>query len=466
MSDISENRSTEISHQEVRILTSGNIFKQLLRLAAPIMATGFVQMAYTLADMAWIGRLGSKEVAAVGAIGIVFWMVSSLALLPKIGAEISIARAIGIERLDIARQYASHTVTVAIIMGLFFGLLSIVFSTQIVSLFSLEADVAQVADEYMQIVFASLPFVFLTFTFSGVYNGVGRTDIPFLFFTAGLIVNIILDPILIFVAGWNTGGAAIATVFSEVLVAGLFIYKLRRRKGILNRFPFFTRLTGSYIVGILKLGTPVAAMNCFYAAISFYIAHIASIFGGYLGVMSQTTGGQIEGITWNTSQGFSTALGTFVAQNHAAGKISRTRKAYKYTLLLLLSLGVAVTFAFIFFGEDIFGVLVPEPEAQISGGIYLKYIAISQVFIMLEITTFGMWNGYGRTLPPATVSIVFNLLRIPAAFALASVYGIIGVWLSLSLSSVVKGIVSAGWWALANNKRKRKTTHIPLEKRK
>jgi putative MATE family efflux protein len=438
------------SQSGVRNLTEGKIFGQLTRLAAPIMATGFIQMAYTLVDMVWIGRLGSHEMAAVGSMGIVFWLVSSVSLLTKVSAEITIAQSIGSRRLDRAMAYASHTVTVSLIMGIFFSLALILFARPVIGLFKFETGVAEIAYKYLLIVCPALPSVFLVFTFSGIYNGTGRTSVPFYFLTVGLIANMLLDPLMIFgingKGAMGTAGAAAATAFSQITVLVLFIIKMKRKNGILNRFPYFVKLKKSYTLTVFKLGFPVAAMNCLFAAINFYMARIVSIYGGHLGVMSQTTGSQIEGITWNTSQGFSTALGTFVAQNCAAGKTVRTFKAYKYTLMLLFSLGTVITLSFLFLGEEIFSLFISETNAVEAGGSYLNIIAYCQVFMMLEITTLGIWNGYGKTLPPAVVSITFNLVRIPMALALAPAFGINGVWLSITISAIVKGIISPIWF--------------------
>jgi putative MATE family efflux protein len=433
-----------------RNLTEGNIFRQLTQLAAPIMATGFVQMAYTLVDMAWIGHLGSREMAAVGTMGIILWLLTSIAFLTKTGAEITIAQSIGSRQPDRAMAYASHTVTISLIMGVFFGVALILFAHPVISLFKLETGVAEIAHEYLQIVCLAIPSVFLVFTFSGIYNGIGRTSVPFYFMSAGLICNMLLDPLLIFgvngTGAMGVKGAAIATSFSEILVMALFIIKMKRKDGILDRFPYFVRLKKSYTLTIFKLGFPAAAMNGLFAGINFYLARIASIYGGYLGVMSQTTGSQIEGITWNTSQGFSTALGTFTAQNYAAGKIDRTYRAYRYTLMLLFSLGIIVTLSFFFFGNEIFSLFTPETEAITAGGEYLNIVAYCQLFMMLEITTLGIWNGYGRTLPPALVSIISNLARIPLALTLAPSIGINGVWMAITISAVIKGIVSPVWF--------------------
>ena len=423
----------------------------------PIMATGFLQMAYTLTDMAWLGRLGSEEMAAVGAMGIILWLLTSIALLTKVGAEISIAHSIGAKQWEKARKYASHTVTISLIISILVS--GIVFFTMdpIIALFKLDVHLTEMARQYLQVTVTALPFVFLTYTFSGIYNGIGRTSIPFYFLGIGLISNMLLDPLLIFGIGgfgeMKTQGAAIATFLSEMLVVVLFVWKMKQKNGILDRFPYFIRLQKSYTWVIFKLGAPIAAMQCLFAAINFYMARIASTYGGHLGVMSQTTGGQIEGITWNTSLGFSTALGTFVAQNYAAKKIDRTVKAYRYALLSLLSLGVIITISFFFAGKEIFSIFVIEEMARKAGGEYLFVMAFSQLFMMLEITTMGIWNGYGRTIPPASVSIVFNLARIPLALCLAPKFGITGVWIALTVSSVLKGIISPLWWQIVYHKK-------------
>ncbi|MCL1932650.1 MAG: MATE family efflux transporter, partial [Candidatus Azobacteroides sp.] len=134
-------------------------------------------------------------------------------------------------------------------------------------------------------------------------------------------------------------------------------------------------------------------------------------------------------------------------------KIKRTVRAYRYTLLTLLSLGVIISVSFLFAGKGIFGIFVLEEPARKAGGEYLYFMSFCQLFMMLEITTMGIWNGYGRTLPPALVSIVFNLARIPLALSLAPIFGIAGVWIALMVSSILKGIISPAWWQIVYHKR-------------
>lgn len=436
----------------VRDLTGGSIFRQLLTLALPLMAISFIQMAYNLVDIIWIGRLGSESVAAVGAVGMLMWMMNSVALISKVSAEISIGQSIGARRLDQASLYASHTTTIAIVLGVSFGLLFLLFPHPYISFYNLAQEIALEATGYMQIISLGIPIIFLILNFSGIYIGSGRSDIPFYFNATGLVTNIILDPLLIFGVGplpaMGVKGAALATILSEGVVLFLFIRHLKRRNGLFGKFRFLIRPRRKYTLNILKLGLPVAAMNAYFAFINMNLARTASLYGGHLGLMSQTTGGQIEGITWNTSTGFSTALGSFVAQNFAARKMGRANRAFRYTLTMMGALGIVVTLAFVLYGEGIFSLFVPEKEAYMAGGEYLLIIGVSQIFMMLEITTQGMFNGLGRTTPPAIISIVFNTLRIPIAMILGTHMGVTGVWWAISITSIFKGIILFTWYLI------------------
>lgn len=443
----------------IRDLTQGGIFRQLLRLALPLMAISFIQMTYNLVDILWIGRLSSRSVAAVGSIGMLMWMMNSVALISKVGAEISIGQSIGARRLDHASLYASHTTTLALLLGISFGIFFLLFPHPYVAFYRLEHSIAMEAASYLRIMAVGIPVMFLILNFSGIYIGSGRSDIPFYFNATGLIFNILLDPLMIFGMGpipaMGVEGAALATVLSQVVVLLLFITHLKRRNGLLGRFRFLISPSRRFTINILKLGLPVAAMNVYFAFINMNLARSASLYGGHLGITSQTTGGQIEGITWNTSNGFATALGSFVAQNFAAGKMLRATRAFRYTLMMMGLLGGIVSAAFIFRGEWIFSLFVPEREAYIAGGDYLLILGFSQLFMMLEITTQGIFNGLGKTSPPAIVSVVFNTLRIPLALFLGARIGVTGVWWAISITSLFKGSILFTWYLVL---RKRLTS--------
>lgn len=434
-------------------LTHGPILSQLFKLAMPIMATSFIQMAYSLTDMAWVGRLGSEAVAAIGSVGILTWMSGSIALLNKVGSEVSVGQAIGAQDEHAAKSFASHNITISLIISVCWGAILFLFAGPIISVYQLDGPISENAVTYLRIIVCGLPFIFLSAAFTGIYNASGKSRPPFLISGAGLILNMILDPLFIFVFDWGTTGAAIATLFSQAGVFLLFIYQLKVKKRLLGGFAFFTRLKKPYTRRILKLGVPVAILNTLFAVVNMFMCRLASEHGGHIGLVTLTTGGQIEAITWNTSQGFSTALGAFVAQNYAAGKTARVLKAYATTLRMTMVFGTFCTLLFVFFGNEVFALFVPEEKAYLMGGDFLRIDGYSQLFMMLEITTQGLFYGTGRTVPPAVIGITFNYLRIPLAMLLVTTgLGIDGLWWAVSISSILKGIVAAVWFALLKKK--------------
>lgn len=436
-----------------RDLTYGPILRQLFKLAAPIMATSFIQMAYSLTDMAWVGRIGSEAVAAIGAVGILTWMSGSISLLNKVGSEVSVGQAIGQKDAERAVAFASHNITMSSILSGVWAVFLFLFASSVMQTFGLQPGITEQAVHYLRIVALGLPFFIVSATFTGVFNAAGRSQIPFVISTVGLVLNMILDPLFIFVMDWGTNGAAMATVLSQVVVFGLFIYQLKIKKTLFSGFKFWVALKRKYVMRIVQLGLPVATLNILFAFINMYICKLSAAEGGHIGLMTFTAGGQIEAITWNTAQGFSTALSAFVAQNYAAGQVLRVLRAYRTTLWLTGILGMSCTLLFIVFGKEIFSLFVPEQAAYTSGGVFMRIDGYSQLFMMLEITMQGMFYGTGRTLPPATISISGNLLRIPIALYLVGVgLGVSGIWWAVSISSILKGICAFVWFFILKKK--------------
>ena len=435
--------------QGTKNLTEGPIRKQLFNLAIPIMGTSFIQMAYSLTDMAWVGRLGSESVAAIGAVGILTWMSTSISLLSKVGAEVSVGQSIGAQNAEDARRFASHNISIALIISVCWGILLFACAYPIIRIYKLDTEITMHAVDYLRIISTALPFYFLSAAFTGIYNASGQSKLPFLISGSGLVINMLLDPLFIFGFDMGTDGAAWATWISQAAVFVLFIFRMKGKNALLGGFPLFTRLNQRYTRRIFQLGLPAATLNTLFAFVNMFMCRIASEQGGHIGLMTLTTGGQIEAITWNTSQGFSTALGAFVAQNYAAAKLSRVFGAYRMTLWMTGIFGTCCTLLFVLFGGEVFSIFVPGKIAYLAGADYLRISGYSQLFMMLEITTQGLFYGTGRTVPPAVISIVCNYLRIPMAiWFTAEGMGVTGIWWAISISCIMKGTVAVIWFAL------------------
>jgi len=228
----------QIQPPTVRDLTRGSIFRQLISLAFPLMAIGFIQMAYNLVNILWIGRLGSESVAAIGSVGMLMWMMNSMGLVSKVGAEISIGQSIGASRLDRASVYASHTTMIALLLGLLFGAYFFLLPTPIRLLLPVGECHCRRCRDYLRIISLGIPLMFLVLNFSGIYIGSGRSSLPFYFNATGLALNILLDPLFIFglgvVPAMGIRGAALATVLSQAVVLLLFVRHLRGPNGALG----------------------------------------------------------------------------------------------------------------------------------------------------------------------------------------------------------------------------------------
>ncbi len=428
-------------------LTTGSIPVQLLKLALPIMGTSFVQMAYNLTDMLWIGRVGSGAVAAVGTAGFFVWFGFAFIMMVKVGAEVGVSQSIGRKDFSGARDFARNSIILISFTALFYGLLLVLLRNPLISFFNLgDSQVISDALTYLVIVSAGTIFTFLNPVFSGIYNGTGNSLTPFFINSIGLGINMVLDPLMIFGYGGfpklGVAGAAIATVISQAIVSIIFAIFMKSRFSPFSEFHFFRKPNILFMKRIFKFGYPAGTQSALFTIFAILIARIITRWGA-LPIAIQKVGAQIEAISWMTASGFSSALSAFTGQNYGAGKWERIWKGYFVTLAMSGFLGIVATYLFYFHSEAIFALFIPEAKAIEYGKVYLEILSYSQLFMCIEIVTAGAFSGLGRTLTPAVISITFTGARVPAAMILSSatLLGLNGVWWSISMSSVFKGVI-------------------------
>ncbi|SHD77848.1 MATE family efflux transporter [Schnuerera ultunensis] len=149
-----------------RKLIEGNITSALVKLALPIMATSFVQMAYNMMDMIWLGRVSTKAVAASGTAGFFTWLGTAFLMVPKIGAEVGVAQSYGREDMESAKRYVKNTLQLDTIIALIYSLILIVFRHQIIGFFNLgDSEVIQMAIDYLVIISFGLIILFFKSSF-------------------------------------------------------------------------------------------------------------------------------------------------------------------------------------------------------------------------------------------------------------------------------------------------------------
>lgn len=428
-------------------LKEGNITSVLIKLALPIMGTSFIQMLYTLTDMMWLGRLSTNAVAAAGAVGFFLWLGMSLVVISQIGVSVEVSQAHGRNDIGDAREYISNGIKLNILIGLTYGMILLIFRNQVIGFFNLDnTEAVTMAIEYLIIIASGILFHFMNPLFSAIFNATGNSITPFKSTAIGLVANIILDPLLIFGMGpipaLGIKGAALATVLAQIVVTLIFIIVTRKNKILFSNLNMLELPKKKYVKRIVKLGLPASMQSSAHAIISMILTRILAQWGA-TAIAVQSIGSQVESLSWMTAEGFAQAIAAFTGQNYGARNFERVEKGYYKGIQIVGSIGLFATFLLIFGGGFIFKIFTPNDPLAIEQGIlYLKILGLSQFFITIEIASAGAFNGLGKTQIPAKIGITLNLLRIPMALYLSSTFlGMSGVWWSMSISSILKGLV-------------------------
>lgn len=309
-------------------LTSGPILKTLSELALPIMASSLLGTAYNITDMAWIGLLGSKAVAGVGVGGMYVWLSQGLVALPRMGGQVNTAQSCGRKDYKEARSYAASALQMTILFGLLFSAASIIFLDPLIGFFNLtDPEAYSSARSYMLITCGLIIFSFLNLTLTGLFTAQGDSRSPLMANFLGLVGNMLLDPLLILGIGpfprLETAGAAIATVTAQFLVFAVLVFRIFTsglETNVLRELHLFSRFPGKFYKNIFRIGFPTAIQSMLYCMISMVLTRMVSAFGA-AAIAVQRVGGQIESVSWNTADGFASALNAFTAQNFGAKKI-------------------------------------------------------------------------------------------------------------------------------------------------
>jgi putative MATE family efflux protein len=423
-------------------LTEGNIKHALIMLAIPIIGSNFMQMSYNLIDMIWVGKLGSDAVASVGTAGFIINVGYAINSLFITGTNIKISHCVGRKDYVKAKEYMSLGIVAVAVFSVVFTVFLIFGRYHIIHLFNIKNEyVNGQAALYLAVFSCSLFFVFGSMLASAIFYSFGESKLPFKLNLIGVIINILLDPIFIFYFNWGIIGAAIGTIISNIIVFGLLFYYLFKLHSI--NFSFYIDV--SKLQDVIKLGSPMAIQRIIFTVIGIVIAVIIAKWGANV-IAAQKIGLQIEAITFMSVGGLSRAMASFVGQNYGAGLTHRIRLGYWTGIQLACVFGTLTTLLFLLFPYQLMRIFVNDPETISAGVLYLRIVGLSQIFMCIEMISNGAFTGIGKPHVSSIVSIVFTGFRVPLAVLLSSslFFGLAGVWVSISISSFAKGIVSAG----------------------
>ncbi len=418
-------------------LTKGNIKKQLMVVSIPVIVTSFVRMLNNFIDMFWINKgIGDEAIASIGIVGLLLWLAQAISAVSEVGTQVTYAQALGLKEENRCSNIGktgfrfNFYLSIAVI-----GLLWIL-TPIFLNMYDLDSSVKTMGYQYMLGCAIGGPFMFCNVAMSGVLHAKGHTKTTFIVNTVAISVNMILDPVCIFILGWGTFGAGLATGVANIVAFILFTKATDR-----EFFSFIPKVDLSELKKIISIGLPNFGYTALFIFVSMVCSRVLASFGTNA-VAVQQIGTQLEAISWMTAGGFSVAISSFVGQNVGASDYRRAMKGVKVGLGYGLILGVINTSIFFFFGEEIMGLFLQDPVSIAIGVNFMRVSSISQTFMCIELVAGGAFLGLAKSGYSATISAIFTIIRIPLVLYLSreDVLGINGVWWTIAISCVAKGV--------------------------
>lgn len=419
-------------------MTKGKVMSVIIALALPIMGSSLLQFTYNLIDMLWVGGLGSDAVASIGSSSFFLGLGYSINALVVIGAGIKTSHAIGAKKEEAVREYINAASFINLILALVYSLALIFLGKNLIGFLNLNnAIVENNAYWYLAMSAPMMFFTFFNLLYTRVLNSYGNNKSALKISATGIVLNIIFDPIFIYVFKMGVVGAATASLLANLVMFIIFMIKYRE----IFKFNFQVGINKEKAAEIIRLGFPMSFQRILFTLVNIMLARIIASFGSNA-IAAQKIGLQIESIIFMVIGGLNGAISSFVGQNFGAKKYRRIVEGYNSSLIIGIIYSLATALMFIFIPEIFVKLFIRDESTILIASGYLRIVAVSQIFSTIEMVSNGLFTGIGKPKIPATISIIFTALRIPMALILIRYMGIDGVWWSIALSSILKGTVA------------------------
>jgi len=371
-------------------LTDGPIPQSLFFLSVPIVVTNLLQVGYNLADTFWLGRYSTEALAAISLGFPLVYLFISLGLGLTVAGSVLVAQHTGADQPERAEYAASQAVVLTLLAGVALGAVGYGLTAELLQVFGAEPTVLTLATEYMEVISLGLPFLFGFTVFIALMRGAGDTVTPMLVMLGTVVLNVVLDPLLIFGVGplpeLGVEGAAVATVFARgsAMVVGLWLM-LRGAHGIRIR-PRQMVPDLAFTRRLLRIGVPASVENAGRAISINAVLVIVTMFSTSV-VAGFGVGIRVFSMIFMPAIAVDRGVEAMTGQNIGAGRqdrvVATNRFAAKTSFLLFSALGV-VTFVF---APAIVGVFDDSPAVVAEGASFLRWVA----------PTFGFSASSGRT---------------------------------------------------------------------
>ena len=430
-------------------LTAGSIPKQLLRLSGPIAFSMIMFTLYLMADLYFVGRLGPDAVAAVSISGNAFFVILGLSFVLGIGGMALIAQAFGRKDYEGAAKVYKQSLILSILVGIASSLTGLAIAHPYIAFFGGTGQSLEWGVQYFRIFSISFFFVLILHVIGACYRGMGDTKTPMIIMVLSTILNIILDPLLIFgllcFPRLGVRGAAIASLLSQFIALAIYIYMILIRGQHLEiKRPW--RLDMSIIKRSLSIGLP-SGLTYFLLALNMLITYrVVSIFGTPA-LASIGIGFRILQSIYMPVVAVTSAMAAIVGQNYGAGKQSRMTTTLWTGWAISCGIMISGTALCRFFPGILIEIFSNDKSVIHYGIIYLTIMSLGNVIVGTIMTMSAVFQGFGKTYPVLIAAVFDNVLFACLVFTLPGIFGwgIQSIWWIKLATASIEMFLIAEW---------------------
>ena len=377
-------------------LTTGSITKNLLLFALPIFLGQVFQNLYHSVDSIVVGQaLGKTALAAVSASSDISMLLIGFFMGLSTGAGIVFSRYFGAKDNDNLHTAIHTAVTFSLIIGTVIAALGIIFTPQLLHLVKCPDDVYPEALVYLRVYLIGLLFTAFYNVGSGVLRAVGDSRTPFIYLIISSCVNIVLDVVLVVVIPWGVAGAALATIFSQLISVVLVFRRMLITEDVYKLVPRDLGIDGPMLGEILRLGLPAAIQTCLIGLSNLFVQRYINSFGS-AAMAGIGAAKRVERFVGMVAQCLGMALATFVSQNYGAKKLHRAFHGIR------IALGVGFGYLIVFgalgfiFAKPLVEIFITDPES-VEYGVAMLRVMLPFFFASTANSIFSnAVQGFGK----------------------------------------------------------------------
>ena len=431
-----------------RDFTEGPIGPAIFLLAVPMVLEMMMESLFGIVNVFWVAHLGKEATATVGITESLLTMVFAVAMGLSMATTATVARRIGEKDPHGASVAAVQSIILGVVTSVFVGIFAIVFAPDLLRLMG-ASDVAIASGTgYARVILGGNVVIMQLFIINAVFRGAGDASIAMRVLWIANVINLVLDPCLIFGLGpfpeLGVTGSAIATTIGRGIGVLYQLWVLFSGRG--RVYVALRNFRPDVRVMAKMLRISLGGMFQFLVATASWLGlmRIVAVFGD-AALAGYTVALRIIIFALLPSWGMSNAAATLVGQNLGAGKPDRAERSVWVTGFANMSFLGLVAISFIIFAEPLIGIFTTDPAVVPYGVSCLRFISYGYVFYAYGMVMVQSFNGAGDTNTPTVINLCcYWLFQIPLAYSLAIPFGFgaKGVFVAITISESVLAVVS------------------------